>query len=135
MTSTPMPASSITDINQRAASLCSAGQFAEAWSLVKPILEAQADVADDARADTLNIAGACSYGLRILPDAENYWRQCLRVKPGYAEVYSSLGMLLKSDGRLSAAKAVYRQLVALRPGQADAHHNLGTVLHGMGYKD
>ena len=130
-----MPASSITDINQRAASLCSAGQFAEAWSLVKPVLEAHADVMDDTRADTLNIAGACSYGLRILPDAENYWRQCLRVKPGYAEVYSSLGMLLKSDGRLSAAKAVYRQLVALRPGQADAHHNLGTVLHGMGYKD
>ncbi|MFM0206291.1 tetratricopeptide repeat protein [Paraburkholderia sediminicola] len=139
MTSTPTRASSITDINQRAASLCSAGQFAEAWSLVKPLLEAHADVMDDtradARADTLNIAGACSYGLRILPDAENYWRQCLRVKPGYAGVYGSLGMLLKSDGRLSAAKAVFRQLVALRPGQADAHHNLGTVLHGMGYRD
>ncbi|CAE6719119.1 hypothetical protein R70006_01604 [Paraburkholderia domus] len=135
MTSTPTRASSIADINQQAASLCSAGQFAEAWSLVKPILEPRADVAEDSRADALNIAGACSYGLGSLTDAENYWRQCLRAKPGYAEVYSSLGMLLKSVGRLSAAKAVYRQLVALRPAQADAHNNLGAVLYGMGYKD
>ncbi|WP_434115218.1 tetratricopeptide repeat protein [Paraburkholderia caffeinilytica] len=128
-------ATSITDINQRAASLCSAGQFAEAWLLVKPVLEPRAGVPEDARADALNIAGACSYALGNLPDAETYWRQCLRAKPGYAEVYSSLGMLLKSVGQLSAAKAVYRQLVALRPDQADAHNNLGIVLYGMGYRD
>ncbi len=74
MTSTPLPASSITDTNQRAASLCSAGQFAEAWSLVKPILEAHADITDDARADTLNIAGACSYGLRRAPGGRKMLR-------------------------------------------------------------
>ncbi|MFM0733088.1 tetratricopeptide repeat protein [Paraburkholderia sediminicola] len=135
MTPTQTRASSITDINQQAASLCSAGQFAEAWSLVKPVLEPRADVSEDARADALNIAGACSYALGKLLDAETYWRQCLRAKPAYAEVYSSLGMLLKSLGQLSAAKAVYRQLVALRPDQADAHNNLGIVLYGMGYRE
>ncbi|MFM0154064.1 tetratricopeptide repeat protein [Paraburkholderia sediminicola] len=135
MTPTQTRASSITDINQQAASLCSAGQFAEAWLLVKPLLEPRADVSEDARADALNIAGACSYALGKLSDAETYWRLCLRAKPGYAEVYSSLGMLLKSLGQLSAAKAVYRQLVALRPDQADAHNNLGIVLYGMGYRD
>ncbi|PZR50899.1 tetratricopeptide repeat protein [Paraburkholderia fungorum] len=134
-TFTPTRASPISDLNQQAASLCSAGQFAEALALVKPILDPHAAVPEDARADALNIAGACAYGMGNLPDAENYWRQCLRARPDYAEVYSSLGMLLKSLGRLSAAKAVYRQLVALRPGQADAHNNLGTVLYGLGYKD
>lgn len=130
------PASSITGVNRQAASLCSAGEFAAALALVMPLLEPHADLTEeeDARADALNIAGACSYGLGNLQEAENYWRQCLRAKPGYAEVYSSLGMLLRSLGRLSAAKAVYRQLVALRPGQADAHNHLGTVLYGMGHK-
>ena len=90
---------------------------------------------DDERADALNIAGACSFALRRPADAENYWRRCLHVKRDYAEVYGSLGMLFKSLGRLSAAKAMYRQLVALRPGQADAHHQLGTVLYGLGYKE
>ncbi|MFL9887945.1 tetratricopeptide repeat protein [Paraburkholderia agricolaris] len=134
-TFTPTRASPISDLNQQAASLCSAGQFAEALALVMPILEPHAGVTEDVRADALNIAGACAYGMGNLPDAENHWRQCLRARPDYAEVYSSLGMLLKSLGRLSAAKAVYRQLVALRPGQADAHNNLGTVLYGLGYKD
>ncbi|MDT8838913.1 tetratricopeptide repeat protein [Paraburkholderia fungorum] len=134
-TFTPTRASPISDLNQQAASLCSAGQFAEALALVKPLLDPHAAVSEDARADALNIAGACAYGMGNLPDAENHWRQCLRARPDYAEVYSSLGMLLKSLGRLSAAKAVYRQLVALRPGQADAHNNLGTVLYGLGYKD
>ncbi|MFM0499761.1 tetratricopeptide repeat protein [Paraburkholderia caffeinilytica] len=135
MIATQTRASSIADINRQAALLCKNGQFADAWLLVKPILEPSAEVSEDARADALNIAGACSYGLGRLSDAEAYWRQCLRTKPGYAEVYSSLGVLLKSLGRLSAAKAVYRQLVALRPGQADAHNHLGAVLYGMGYKD
>ncbi|USU20487.1 tetratricopeptide repeat protein [Paraburkholderia fungorum] len=134
-TFTPTRASPISDLNQQAASLCSAGQFAEALALVKPILDPHAAVPEDARADALNIAGACAYGMGNLPDAENHWRQCLRARPDYAEVYGSLGMVLKSLGRLSAAKAVYRQLVALRPGQADAHNNLGTVLYGLGYKD
>ncbi|HYS67945.1 MAG TPA: tetratricopeptide repeat protein [Paraburkholderia sp.] len=132
---TPPRASSSTGINRRAAALCSAGQFAEALSMVAPSLEPDATIADDDRADALNIAGACSFGMRRLDDAEDYWRRCLRIKPGYAEVYDSLGMLLKSRGRLSAAKAMYRQLVALRPAEADAHNHLGTVLHGLGYNE
>jgi tetratricopeptide (TPR) repeat protein len=134
MTSTQTHASSITDLNQRAALLCTTGQFADAWLLVAPLLESQAHVAEHAWADTLNLAGACSYALGRLPDAENYWRQCLRARPEYAEVYSTLGMLLQSLGRLADAEAVYRQLVALRPAQADAYNKLGTVLYGQGRK-
>lgn len=124
----------IDDINQQAVSLFSAGQFAEALSMVMPLLEADA-LPDDARADALNIAGACAFALQRPAAAEEHWRRCLRIKPGYAEVYGTLGMLLKSLGRLSAAKAMYRQLVALQPGHADARNHLGAVLHGLGYRE
>lgn len=102
--------------------------------MVTPLLD-DATLPNDTRADALNIAGACCFALRNAVDAENHWRQCLRVKPGYAEVYGSLGSLFKSLGRLSAAKAMYRQLVSLRPDQADTHHHLGNVLYGLGYKE
>lgn len=127
-------ASPIDDINQRAVSLFSAGQFAEALSMVTPLVDGDA-MPDGAFADALNIAGACSFALQRPAEAERYWRRCLQLKPGYAEVYGSLGMLLKSLGRLSAAKAMYRQLVALRPGDADARNHLGTVLYGLGYRE
>jgi tetratricopeptide (TPR) repeat protein len=134
MTPTQTLASSTADINQHAVALCSAGQFAEALSIVTPLLD-DATLPNDTRADALNIAGACSLALRNVVDAENHWRQCLRVKPGYAEVYGSLGSLIRSLGRLSAAKAMYRQLVSVRPDQAGAHHHLGNVLYGLGYKE
>lgn len=134
MTPTQTLAPTTADINQQAVALCSTGQFAEALSMVTPWLD-DTTLVNDTRADALNIAGACSFALRNLSDAENYWRQCLRIKPDYAEVYGSLGSLFKSLGRLSAAKAMYRQLVSLRPNQADAHHHLGNVLYGLGYKE
>jgi len=136
MTLTPASSitSSIADINQRAASLCLAGQFADALPLVAPFLD-DASLPRDARADALNIAGTCSFVLGRVADAEHYWRRCLLLKPDYADVYAHLGSLLSSLGRLSAAKAVYRQLTLLRPLDAAAHHRLGNVLYGLGYKD
>ncbi|WNC93844.1 tetratricopeptide repeat protein [Paraburkholderia sp. FT54] len=130
MTQTQL-ASPIDGINQQAVSLFSAGQFAEALSMVTPLLDSSA-LPDDARADALNIAGACSLALQRPADAESHWSRCLQIKPGYAEVYASLGMLHKSLGRLSAAEAIYRQLVALRPGHAEARNNLGNVLMELG---
>jgi tetratricopeptide (TPR) repeat protein len=101
--------------------------------MVMPMLD-DTTLPNVTRADALNIAGACSFALRNMADAEHHWRECLRVKPDYAEVYGSLGALFKSLGRLSAAKAMYRQLISLRPDDTDAHHHLGGVLYGLGYQ-
>ncbi|MFM0739344.1 tetratricopeptide repeat-containing glycosyltransferase family protein [Paraburkholderia xenovorans] len=137
----PVPADldPLRHLNQQAVALCSTGQFADALSLVAPLLDARHNASANASlegfADTLNIAGSCSFALNRFDDAEAYWRECLRAKPDYAEVCSSLGMLLKSLGRLSAAKAMYRQWVALRPAQPEAHLGLGGVLYGLGYKE
>jgi tetratricopeptide (TPR) repeat protein len=133
MTLTQTPAFSIADINQRAVALCSAGQFADALPLVAPLLE-DSTLPIDQRADALKIAGACSFALRRWADAENHWRQCLYLKPDYADVYASLGSLFRSLGRLSAAKSTYRRLVSLRPLDANAHHQLANALYGLGYR-
>ncbi|NUY30697.1 tetratricopeptide repeat protein [Paraburkholderia sp. JPY303] len=133
MTLTQTPASSIADINQRAVALCSAGQFADALPLVAPLLE-NTSLPNDQRADAFNIAGACSFALRQWADAENYWRQCLYLKPDYVDVYASLGSLFSSLGRLSAAKSTYQRWVSLRPLDANAHCQLGNVLYGLGYR-
>ncbi|KXU82615.1 hypothetical protein CI15_34455 [Paraburkholderia monticola] len=131
MTLTQTPATSTADINQRAVSLCAAGQFADALPLVAPLLE-DSTLPIDQRADALKIAGACSFALCRWADAENHWRQCVYLKPDYAEVYASLGSLFRSLGRLSAAKSTYRQLLSLRPLDANAHLQLGNVLYGLG---
>jgi tetratricopeptide (TPR) repeat protein len=128
---TQTPAASTADINQRAVSLCAAGQFADALPLVAPLLE-DSTLPIDQRADAFKIAGACSFALCRWADAENHWRQCVYLKPDYAEVYASLGSLFRSLGRLSAAKSTYRQLVSLRPLDANAHLQLGNVLYGLG---
>jgi len=132
-------ASSITELNQQAMALYSADQFAAALSTVMPVIERDESALDDATihamADALNLAGASSCRLGEPDDAERYWRRCLRMMPGYVEVYESLGALLKARGRLSAAKAIYRQLIVLQPGHADAHNQLGAVLYAQGYNE
>ncbi|MCC8400674.1 tetratricopeptide repeat-containing glycosyltransferase family protein [Paraburkholderia sp. MMS20-SJTN17] len=133
MTFTQTPAAPIANINQRAVSLCSAGQFADALPLVMPLLE-DSTLPDDERADALKIAGACSFALCRWADAEHFWRQCLYLKPDCADVYSNLGALFISLGRLSAAKSTYRQLLSLRPLDANAHLQLGNVLYGLGHR-
>ncbi|HEX7933271.1 MAG TPA: tetratricopeptide repeat protein [Paraburkholderia sp.] len=139
MTHTRTLVSSITQLNQQAMALYTADDFAGALSTVLPIVEPESTIEDDATVqdmtDALNIAGAASCRLGKADDAERYWRRCLHAKPAYAEVYESLGALLRSCGRLSAAKAMYRQLIALRPDHADAHNQLGAVLHAQGYRE
>lgn len=136
MTLTQPLAASIAQLNQQAIALYSDDDFAAALSTVLPALEHDEGTLDDAAlhalADALNIAGASSCRLGQLDDAERHWRRCLRMMPGYVEVYESLGALLKARGQLTAAKAIYRRLIALQPGHADAHNQLGAVLHAQG---
>jgi tetratricopeptide (TPR) repeat protein len=131
---TPPPAASIVDINRRAVALFSAGQFADALTLVAPLVDDSA-LPDDSRADALNIAGACAFALHQADDAERHWRRCVELKPDYAEVYGSLGGLFRARRNLQAAQALYRQMVSLRPLDANAHHQLGNVLCGLGRRD
>jgi tetratricopeptide (TPR) repeat protein len=132
MTSVPTPAPSSMDCYQSAASLCLAGQYAQALSMVQPTLKARWALSGGVLAEALNIAAVCSLGLNQLADAEAYWRQAIEAKPDYVDAYNNLGMLLKGLSRLPEAEATYRQLLGIRPDLAEANNNLGAVLYDLG---
>ncbi|SAL27421.1 tetratricopeptide repeat protein [Caballeronia udeis] len=132
MTSVPTHAPSIADWHQSAASLCLAGQYAQALSLVKPMLEPHPALTGSALAEALNLAAVCSLGLGQLDDAQAYWRQAIETRPDFVDAYNNLGMLLKGLGCLPEAEAIYRQLLSIRPDLAEASNNLGAVLYDLG---
>ena len=132
MTSVPTHAPSISDWHQSAASLCLAGQYAQALSIVRPMLEPHAVLTGSALAEALNLAAVCSLGLGQLEDAQAYWRQAIEIRPDFVDAYNNLGMLLKGLGCLPEAESLYRQLLSIRPDLAEASNNLGTVLYDLG---
>jgi tetratricopeptide (TPR) repeat protein len=132
MTSVLTSVPPIADRHQSAASLCLAGDYAQALSVVKPMLEPHPALTGSALADALNIAAVCSLGLSQLADAQAYWRQAIEAKPDFVDAYNNLGMLLKGLGSLAEAEAIYRQLLSIRPDLAEASNNLGAVLYDLG---
>src|SRR5471032_3410488 len=132
MTSVLASTPPIADWHQSAASLCLAGHYAQALSMVKPMLEPHPVLTGNALAEALNIAAVCSLGLSQLADAQAYWRQAIEAKPEFVDAYNNLGMLLKGLGALAEALAIYRQLLSIRPDLAEASNNLGAVLYDLG---
>jgi tetratricopeptide (TPR) repeat protein len=128
------PGLAIRDLHQQAASLFSAGKFADALSLVQPLVETDADVDQGALAETLHLAALCLLSLRRLADAEIRWRRSITVKPDFRAAYSCLGVLLKTLKRLPEAEAIYRAWLIVRPDDAEALNNLGAVLYDLGRK-
>ena len=47
------------------------------------------------------------------------YRQCIGLKPDYADVHSNLGNALKDKGRMDEAIASYREAIRLKPDLAD----------------
>ena len=116
---------------QSAAMLCSSGKFAEALSLVQPVLEERDSVAAAVLVGALSVAAIAAHGLNRLTEAEHYWRESIALKHDFADGYNNLGMLLKGLNRLPEAEAMFRSVVAIRPDQAQAYNNLGAVLCGL----
>ena len=67
-----------------------------------------------------------------LEEAEDSYREALRLKPDYAEAHNNLGNVLWDQGKLEEAEASYREALRLKPDYAEAHTNLGFywLLHG-----
>ncbi|WP_423391309.1 tetratricopeptide repeat protein [Burkholderia sp. LMG 21824] len=116
---------------QHAATLCQDGQFADALSLVAPLLDRPAPAVV-----ALHIAAVCALGLNRLVDAEAWWRRAIDAMPAFEPPYDGLGALLVSQGRLSDAEALLRrQLASITPLRASHHHRFGKVLEGLGRLD
>jgi tetratricopeptide (TPR) repeat protein len=130
----PAPTLPVRDRHQQAVLLYSAGKFATALSMVKPLLEPLATVEDNDLAESLNLAALCSLGLKQLADTEAYWRRCIEIKPDHCKASNGLGMLLKALRRLPEAEAVFRHLIDVCPDDALACNSLGAVLYELGRK-
>jgi tetratricopeptide (TPR) repeat protein len=131
--STDTPSSAVR--HQQAVSLCNAGKFAEALTLLQPDLGAvqnpQSAAVAQARIAALNIAAVCALGLRQPVAAEAFWRQSIAEQPAFIDAYNNLGIMLKGLNRLPEAEALFRRVVQIRPDEAQAFNNLGAVLYAQ----
>ncbi|MCA8354255.1 tetratricopeptide repeat protein [Burkholderia cepacia] len=125
------PASDESAQVQHAATLCQHGQFADALSLVAPLLDRPAPAVA-----ALHIAAVCALGLNRLADAEAWWRRAIDAMPAFEPACDGLGALLVSQGRLPDAEALLRrQLASVTPLRASHHHRFGKVLEALGRLD
>ncbi|KVK91262.1 tetratricopeptide repeat protein [Burkholderia cepacia] len=125
------PASDDSARVQHAATLCQNGQFADALSLVAPLLDRPAPAVA-----ALHIAAVCALGLNRLADAEAWWRRAIDAMPAFEPACDGLGALLVSQGRLADAEALLRrQLASATPLRASHHHRFGKVLEALGRLD
>jgi len=63
------------------------------------------------------------------------YRNALKLKPDYAEVYNNLGNALKDVGDLESAIDSFNRALLMKPKYADAYYNLGSALHDAGDLD
>lgn len=69
---------------------------------------------------------------RQWPEAYAWVREALRLDPGYAEAYNTLGVVYQRGGHLALAVAAFTRLLALEPQHVPAMHNLERVLVEQG---
>jgi predicted O-linked N-acetylglucosamine transferase (SPINDLY family) len=69
------------------------------------------------------------------PQAEQVYRQALRLMPDLPEVHNSLGIVLAQGGKPAEAEACFREAVRLQPEFVQAHSNLGNVLADRGRRE
>jgi len=79
-----------------------------------------------------NIAGASNAGLMQFDAAINIYKQALKIKPDYAEVYYNMAIALKSKGESEAAIDSYKQALKIKPDYAEAYNNMGNALKSKG---
>jgi tetratricopeptide (TPR) repeat protein len=67
--------------------------------------------------------------------AENEYRQAIRLDPEAATLHYGLGLLLQRTNRNQEAGREYREALRLNPNFAEAHTGLGSILSAGGRKD
>jgi tetratricopeptide (TPR) repeat protein/DNA-binding XRE family transcriptional regulator len=79
-----------------------------------------------------NEAGVALYGVGRLAEAQERFREALRIEPDYVESLINLGVLAAAQGRYDEAAAHLQQALAFDPESPYAHYNLGCVYSLLG---
>jgi Tfp pilus assembly protein PilF len=123
----PAHVSEIKELHNKAKTALDAGQFEEAASQYRIILEN--DPADEDSHFGLGVALA-RQGRN--DEAVREYEEALRLMPNYAEVHNNLGNLLAKQGKLAEAIEHFQAALKTAPDYASALNNMGTVLARQG---
>jgi tetratricopeptide (TPR) repeat protein len=96
------------------------------WGDAESYLRAACAIEDSP--STLTLLGVALRHLGRNLDAEQAYRQAIRLDPDWGEAYFNLGVLLQEDQR-SVAQALFRRALSIDPEYAVAHRELGWLLH------
>jgi Tfp pilus assembly protein PilF len=129
-TSTPLSASEIDELQKNAKKAFDSGQFEEAATQYRKILEANPSSEDT----HFGLAVALARQGRD-DEAIQEYEEALRLMPNYAEVHNNLGNLLAKQGKLTEAMEHFQTALKITPGYASALNNMGTVLVRQGQFD
>ena len=67
--------------------------------------------------------------------AEKFFREAIRLQPGYAQALANLAILLSETDRTEEAAYTFERAIRLRPNYALAHLNYGMMLRKVGRRD
>jgi protein O-GlcNAc transferase len=90
---------------------------------------------NSAYVDALHLLGVISSQKKNYELAEIYLARAISLKKTDAALYSNLGGVLKSQGKLNDAVVLFRRALELKPDYALAHYNLGTVYQAQNKLD
>ncbi|MGA2740257.1 MAG: tetratricopeptide repeat protein [Bryobacteraceae bacterium] len=76
--------------------------------------------------------GAVCYALNMIPDAERYFKEALRLDPGLGTSDYGLAKLYKQQGKYAAALEALRAAGAIDPQSASIYYLRGQVLSALG---
>jgi predicted O-linked N-acetylglucosamine transferase (SPINDLY family) len=125
-----MPQVTAQQIFEQAVAMHQAGRLAEAESLYRQVLAAQAN-----RADVLQRLGILSHQLGRRDQAIELLQKAAELNPNAADCHANLGAVLAAQGRFEDAIVALGRAIELRPDLAQAHNNLGNALRQLGRMD
>jgi len=67
------------------------------------------------------------YYLKQYDEAEEVWREAIRINPDHAVAHTDLGSLLQELERYDEAEKECREAIKIDPDYAEAHGNLGII--------
>ena len=73
------------------------------------------------------ILGDCYLGMELLPDAIQYAKKAISLKPKSARALNLLGLLALRQARMEIAENFFRQAIDADPGCGEPHANLGKL--------
>ena len=122
-----LSASDISDLHKNAKQNLDSGQFEEAATQYRKILDLNPSSEDSHFALAVALARQGRDD-----DAVQEYEEALRLMPNYAEAHNNLGNLLAKQGKLTQAIGHFQTALKITPDYASALNNMGTVLARQG---